>query len=306
MNKELLREVATYYEDVWLSRLENGASDGCVHYGLHIDGMSTKPKINTNRLIGNTLVREMGDGCEAHGLKHGTQSWRVLDLGCGVAGTMSFLRDHHPGFDLLGVCSSEKEMRVAQWLYRGYVPDVQVFDYHKAWQHFGQKPVTPRRLDAVYAIESLCQSWDRIAVLSNVWVALKPGGVFLVLDAMLEGDVTDLALKTDPGEKSLRDLYEDVRAGFHVPDLYEVPLMEELVNAGFEVEQELDFTPNVAESIFDSAGRAIYRDGTNAIPLRKQLHGLACVGMAALLAAKKLRYTLTIARKPIDADTQAQ
>ena len=48
MNKENLREVATYYEDVWLSRLENGASDGCVHYGLHIDGMSTKPKLNTN------------------------------------------------------------------------------------------------------------------------------------------------------------------------------------------------------------------------------------------------------------------
>ena len=287
MNKENLREVATYYEDVWLSRLENGASDGCVHYGLHIDGMSTKPKINTNRLIGNTLVREMGPPTN--------KTWRVLDLGCGVAGTMAFLREHHPDFDLIGICSSEKEQRVAQWLHRGYVPSVRVLDFHKS---ITSSECYPPALDAVYAIESLCQSWDRQAVLANVWMSLKPGGLFLVLDAMLDGDVHHAG--------GLLKLYEDVRAGFHVPDLYEVPLMTRLVNAGFEVEKELDFTPNVAESIFDSAGRAIYRDGTNAIPLRTQLHGLACAGMAGLLAHKRLRYTLTIARKPIDADTQAE
>ena len=294
MNKENLREVATYYEDVWLSRLENGASDGCVHYGLHIDGMSTKPKINTNRLIGNTLVREMGPPTN--------KTWRVLDLGCGVAGTMAFLREHHPDFDLIGICSSEKEQRVAQWLHRGYVPSVRVLDFHEEWGH-----VIPRRLDGVYAIESLCQSWDRQVVLANVRMSLKPGGLFLVLDAMLEGDAPLHDYQYGPGAKSLKDLYEDVQAGFHVPDLYEVPLMTELVNAGFEVEKEIDLTPNVAESIFDSAGRAIYRDGTNAIPLRTQLHGLACVGMAGLLAHKKLRYTLTIARRPIpDADNQAE
>jgi hypothetical protein len=136
-------------------------------------------------------------------------------------------------------------------------------------------------------------------VLANVKEALIPGGVFLVLDAHLDGDAPDDG-KGSLGEKSLSDLYRDICDGFHVPDLYEVPLMTELVNAGFEVEQELDFTPNVAESIFASAGRAIYADGTNAIPLRKQLHGLACVGMAGLLAHKKLRYTLTIARKPVE------
>jgi MPBQ/MSBQ methyltransferase len=284
VNEKQLREVATYYEDVWLAKLENGWSDGCVHYGLHIDGMSSKPKINTNRLIANTLVREMEVSDEVQ---------RVLDLGCGVAGTMAFLRDHHPHFDVFGVCSSDKEKRVARTMHRGYDPVVWVFDYHKAWPAF-----TPRRLDAAYAIESLCQSWDRPAALANVWMSLVPGGVFLVLDAMLDGDVHHAG--------GLLKLYEDVRSGFHVPDLYEVPLMTELVNAGFEVEKELDFTPNVAESMFGSAGRAIYHDGTNAIPLRTQLHGLACVGMAGLLAHKKLRYTLTIARKPIDADTQAE
>ena len=292
MNKENLREVATYYEDVWLSRLENGASDGCVHYGLHIDGMSTKPKLNTNRLIGNTLVREMGPPTN--------KTWRVLDLGCGVAGTMAFLREHHPDCDLIGICSSEKEQRVAQWLHRGYVPSVRVLDYHDDEMNFFP-------LDAVYAVESLCQSRDRQAVLANVKKSLMPGGLFLVLDAMLDGDPPEDDYGPGPVmEKTLKDLYDDVRAGFHVPDLYEVPLMDELIVAGFEVEQELDFTPNVAEAIFDSAGRAIYRDGTNCIPLRKQLHGLACVGMAALLAAKKLRYTLTIARKPIDADTETK
>jgi len=285
MNKEQLREVATYYEDVWLMKMENGASDGCVHYGLHIDGMSTKPKINTNRLIENTLNREMPD-----------ESDHVMDLGCGVGGTLAHLNKGPNRWKLYGMTSSIKEKRVSQVIHRTK-PNVWVGDYHEnwdtKWEFFG----------GIYAIESLCQSWDRQAVLAEVWRSLVPGGVFLVLDAMLEGDVPDDG--ADPGEKSLRDMYDDVRVGFHVPDLYEVPLMEELVTAGFEVEQELDFTPNVAESIFDSAGRAIYRDGTNCIPLRKQLHGLACVGMAALLAHKKLRYTLTIARKPIDADTQA-
>ena len=244
--------------------------------------------------IENTLVREMVPRSIEKG-------WNVLDLGCGIGGTLKHLWSKQKrAWRLAGVCSSPKEERIAAMSLPTWI-DVVALDYHDlSFTEFFYD------LHGVYAVESLCQSWDRPRVLANVWYALAPGGVFLVLDAMLEGDVTDLALKTDPGEKSLRDLYEDVRAGFHVPDLYEVPLMEELVNAGFEVEQELDFTPNVAESIFDSAGRAIYRDGTNAIPLRKQLHGLACVGMAALLAAKKLRYTLTIARKPIDADTQAQ
>ena len=284
MSVDNLREVATYFEDVWLTRLENGASDGCAHYGLRLDGMSTKPKINTNRLIGNTLVREIKT-------KRHSGKRKVLDLGCGVAGTMAFLRHFCPDFELSGVCSSEKERRVAQWLHRGYVPAVTVRDYHDDEMNFYP-------CDAVYAIESLSHSWDRPAVLANVWMSLVPGGVFLVLDAMLDGDVHHAG--------GLLKLYEDVRSGFHVPDLYEVPLMTELVNAGFEVEKELDFTPNVAESMFGSAGRAIYHDGTNAIPLRTQLHGLACVGMAGLLAHKKLRYTLTIARKPIDADTQAE
>jgi len=292
MNKEQLREVATYYEDVWLSRLENGASDGCVHYGLHIDGMSTKPKINTNRLIENTLVREMPPRSDEGG-------WNVLDLGCGIGGTLKHLHSKRSrSWDLAGVCSSIKEERIAIMKLPAFV-DVVAFDYHDP-----SLPEYFRDLHGVYAVESLCQSWDRQAVLANVKNSLVPGGVFLVLDAMLEGDVPDDG--ADPGEKTLKDLYDDVRSGFHVPDLYEVPLMTELVTAGFEVEQELDFTPNVAESIFDSAGRAIYRDGTNCIPLRTQLHGLACVGMAALLAHKKLRYTLTIARKPIDADTEAK
>ena len=287
MNKEKLREVATYYEDVWLTRLENGASDGCVHYGLHIDGMSPKPKLNTNRLIENTLVREMPHRSEG-GAKQG-----VLDLGCGIGGTLKHLYEKRGyAWELFGVCSSSKEERIAV-LNLPLAVDVVALDYHDV-------SLTERfyPLHGVYAVESLCQSWDRPQVLTNVWHALVPGGVFLVLDAMLDGDVHHAG--------GLLKLYEDVRAGFHVPDLYEVPLMTRLVNAGFEVEKELDFTPNVAESIFDSAGRAIYRDGTNAIPLRTQLHGLACAGMAGLLAHKRLRYTLTIARKPIDADTQAE
>ena len=286
MNKEQLREVATYYEDVWLMKMENGWSDGCIHYGLHIDGMNTKPKMNTNRLIENTLVREMPPRSIEKG-------WNVLDLGCGIGGTLKHLHSKRSrSWDLAGVCSSIKEERIAIMKLPAFV-DVVAFDYHDP-----SLPEYFRDLHGVYAIESLCQSWDRQAVLANVKKALRPGGVFLVLDAMLDGDIHHAG--------GLLKLYEDVRSGFHVPDLYEVPLMTELVNAGFEVEQELAFTPNVAESIFDSAGRAIYRDGTNCIPLRKQLHGLACVGMAALLAHKKLRYTLTIARKPIDADTEAK
>jgi len=294
MNKEQLREVATYYEDVWLMKMENGWSDGCIHYGLHIDGMNTKPKMNTNRLIENTLVREMPPRSIEKG-------WNVLDLGCGIGGTLKHLWSKQKrAWRLAGICSSPKEERIAAMSLPTWV-DVVALDYHdlSLTEHFYD-------LHGVYAVESLCQSWDRPRVLANVWYALAPGGVFLVLDAMLDGDPPDDYGPGPVGEKTLKDLYDDVRSGFHVPDLYEVPLMTELVTAGFEVEQELDFTPNVAESIFDSAGRAIYRDGTNCIPLRKQLHGLACVGMAALLAHKKLRYTLTIARKPIDADTEAK
>tara|TARA_R110000824_G_scaffold54030_5_gene149140 strand:- start:2754 stop:3629 length:876 start_codon:yes stop_codon:yes gene_type:complete len=286
MNQKQLREVSTYYEDVWLSRLENGASDGCVHYGLHIDGMSSKPKINTNRLIENTLVRELPPRSIEEG-------WSVLDLGCGIGGTLKHLCDKKKhAWELSGVCSSPKESRVAQMNLPSFV-EVSAIDFHdEFWADSNLFD-----LHGIYAVESLCQSWDRQAVLANVKEALIPGGVFLVLDAMLDGDAPDDG-KGSLGEKSLSDLYRDICDGFHVPDLYEVPLMTELVNAGFDVEQELDFTPNVAESIFASAGRAIYTDGTNAIPLRKQLHGLACVGMAGLLAHKKLRYTLTIARKP--------
>ena len=286
MSQKNLREVATYYEDVWLSRLENGASDGCIHYGLHIDGMSSKPKINTNRLIENTLVRELPPRSVEEG-------WSVLDLGCGVGGTLKHLYDKKKhAWELSGVCSSPKESRVAQMNLPSFV-EVSAIDFHdEFWADSNLFD-----LHGVYAVESLCQSWDRPQVLANVLEALVPGGVFLVLDAHLDGDVPD-DTKGLRGEKSLSDLYRNICDGFHVPDLYEVPLMTELVNAGFEVEQELDFTPNVAESIFASAGRAIYADGTNAIPLRKQLHGLACVGMAGLLAHKKLRYTLTIARKP--------
>ena len=293
-NDNKFRNVVTYYEDVWLERLER-RQDGSCHYGLHVDGMSTKPKINTNRLIDAVLTQEMDP-------EHPHVCTNVLDLGCGLGETMRHLEEKH-GQDWLvrGICSSPKESRTGNAIskargYRGYST---VFDFNDRSLDAHECVAGDEYLGlfhGVYAIESLCQAWDRQATLAWVSGWLKPGGVFVVLDARLEGDVPE-DRTARPGENSTADLYQDILWGFQVPDLYEKPLSIELIEAGFTVSPEVDYTTEVAESMFESAGRARYELATRRVPMRMQKHYEACIGMAGLLAHGKLRYSLNVARK---------
>jgi len=290
-----LSEVSNYFDDIWVPRLQlghNEESGSGIHYGLSPDpleaGEGMPPKERTNRIVSKAVDTYRP-------FKPITQRVHILDVGCGVGGTMNYLSEQHPEWFMSGICSGMQEYRTACRLFPAMMlrmpaggggdgHSIMVGDFHEEFSF-------THPLHGAYALESLCQSWDKARVLSNVFKALVPGGVFVVVDAHLEEDA-------DLDDPKIEKLYRDVKEGFYVPDLYERGLMLQLVDAGFEIRSDIDLTANVAPSIFESAGRAMHINGTQCVPLRMQLHCMACIGMAGLLAHKEIRYRVTTCNKP--------
>lgn len=136
--------------------------------------------------------------------------WHVVDLGCGVGGTLFQVIRHRADPPLaLGLTLSGYQARAA----RRWALDhgMQAFGGF-AEADFHHTPVAPT-IDLAWAIEAFCHALDPQQVYQQVATMLRPGGRLVVIDDML----TDQgAHPTDPRLLALVDAF---RVGWHVPGL---------------------------------------------------------------------------------------
>lgn len=301
--RDKLAAVSAYYEEVWVPRMLMGHNEASAaqHFGLvgefGLGGVSFE-KMNTNQRV-HARIRK--GPVPLHRLPRPSYASeyqfqiRCLDLGCGVGGTMMFMHDKihatSSPIDSRGICSSPREQEAAEHL--SGIPGEHIFvqDYHD--------PLQGGPYGAIYAIESLCHSWDRARVIDNIWEALVPGGMFLCMDA----ELTSSSLVKKQGSRwspQLRAFYSDVCIGMKCPDLYECNLANLLEDRGFEALEYHNYTPDVAPDVFESAGKAFYKlygkDFRGSVAVREHLIG--CIGLAGLLCHNVARYGMHVAVKP--------
>lgn len=206
-------------------RFGHGGASAAIHRAVWGPGVTTRPEAITyvNRLI----LAELS----THG------STTVLDLGCGVGGTIAYLQAAHPA-EYCGVTLSPVQADLASRLLarspktEGAGASVRVGDFHRSDDIGGP-------YDAIYAVEALLHADPLEKVVENVRAALGAGGVFVACDDFLNSSVGGA------GGREARWI-ATFRRGWHADGLTSYDRFLEMCRYnGLSLTHDLDLTPHL-------------------------------------------------------------
>ncbi len=103
----------------------------------------------------------------------------LVDLGCGMGGTMLYAAKKYESIKAIGVTLSDFQVKEGNHRLKDYNPLIVKEDYTNTSFVSGVA-------DGVYAIESLCHCGHSIASLKEAYRILKPEGKFVMTDAFLK------------------------------------------------------------------------------------------------------------------------
>jgi cyclopropane fatty-acyl-phospholipid synthase-like methyltransferase len=159
---------------------------------------------------------------------------RILDLGCGVGGSILYLASRKPG-SYTGVTLSPVQARMAERVLSsvdGSDTEVKAGDF--SGREFWGSLSDPA--DLAFSIEAMVHVADLQGVLSGAAGVLRPGGRLVVMD--------DFLAEREPVSSKERRWLREFREGWRAAGLRRVSdLLEEARRHGFEPVREEDFTP---------------------------------------------------------------
>lgn len=216
---DVLKAVRRYYDSNTrlFDKHESGASDA-VHRAVWGPGVSRR-EAAFDYVNGLIMERVKGAG-------------RVLDLGCGIGGTLFYLLRRTDGTGLgvtLSPVQAERARRRAREL--GMQDRVRF----RVTSYLDLPKGT--RADAAWAVESFVHGPDPGAFFRSAAAALEPGGVLVVCDDFLT---------LRGAERAQARCLRDFRWGWHVHSLVTPARAAELAReAGFTLEEDHDLTPHL-------------------------------------------------------------
>ncbi len=195
--------VARYYDRNTGRFLRFGGGRGAlaIHRELWAPGVRSAEEAK------RTVNAILGDAIQAEAVEAPT----VLDLGCGVGGTLIELAQRFARGRLHGVTLSPRQVEMAKALIREHgLSDrvsVHLGDFHRLRLSTGEEPV---RADTVIAVESFAHASDAEAFFRTAATHLRPGGALLLVDDFLVRRREDL---DDPGRRLAGDFARGWRLG---------------------------------------------------------------------------------------------
>lgn len=215
-------QIASYYDRNTPRFLRHGGSTaaGAIHRQIWAPGVTSKDQALAyiNRLV----------TAEIEPILHAaTGDARVLDLGCGVGGTATWLAQALD-VDVIGVTNSAVQQQLAArrsaelglgHRCRFLQADFSDFD-------------TPGNVAAVVMIEALTHASDTASLLSAIWEMLLPGGSLIIADDFIA-----------PGVSPANHWLWQFQRGWHLNSLLSAAEFQTLAaQAGFRQVKDIDLT----------------------------------------------------------------
>ncbi|MFP4010526.1 MAG: SAM-dependent methyltransferase [Spirochaetaceae bacterium] len=230
-------------------RFGRGSSDGAIHRAIWSPGTRRLEQAvhYTDRLVLGDLHEVLGDrqrqgadGDGVDGARSADSTPVVVDLGCGVGGSIAFLERRRPGV-YIGITNSsvQRDIAASRARKRGSAAAFRLDDMDDPALYRERLP--RRGVDLVMMIESFVHAAAPRVVLGGAARVLRPGGRLVICDDTL-GEAPGLARNcdgaagggdTDPPRsrrriRSCEHLLDRFRAGWHVRTLI---ALEELASA---------------------------------------------------------------------------
>lgn len=186
-------EVAPYF-DILLQRLREGEPRATRAFGRHVHwGYWPQPDhfAGTPEDYGDAAERLCQKMLDAAGVRDGL---RVLDVGCGLGGTIASLNERCTGLDLVGVNIDPRQIAWAEEHVRPRAGNKIRFLVGDACA----LPFTEPEFDVVLAVECIFHFPSRLDFFRGAVRALKPGGLLVLSDMVPAADMVSYLQRGDP------------------------------------------------------------------------------------------------------------
>jgi len=182
-------EMIDFYDEATVD-YEFWSKDLNMHFGYY------KP-LKNSLFSRNTMLNEMNNQVLKR-LNISKDKSNLIDLGCGVGGTMRYALKKYKNLSAFGVTLSEFQVKTGNKLLknkRGTIVN----------ENYNNTPFKPNTFNAALAIESLCHSGHKKESLQEAHRILKPRGRFVIADAFLKKEETDLCYGSHYAHRRLCD-----------------------------------------------------------------------------------------------------
>lgn len=228
-NKSASRRDITNFYDEATSDYRFWSKDLNMHFGYFIFGRTNPLRRDS---MGNEMNRQIYNRLQ---LPEG--STIVADLGCGMGGTMRNFLKKNPKLSTIGVTLSPFQVQEGNKLLKGKKGLI-------LEENYCDTSMASKSVDGVVGIESLCHSGHSKETLREAYRIVKPGGRFVIADAFLKKEASDLCVGSSFS-------YRKLCKGWSLDGLGVISKVKEhLKEIGFRNVTVEDISLRVAPSVF--------------------------------------------------------
>lgn len=258
------------------------SKDFNMHFGYYIPFKTTLFKRDT-------MLNEMNNQV-FNRLNFSKRNGLVMDLGCGIGGTMHYGLRKYPRLSILGVTLSPFQVREGN-------KRLQHMNGLILEENYCKTSFADTSFDSAYAIESFCHSGHSKEALTEAYRILKPNGKLVIADAFLKKDPDQLC----PGGHYC---YDQLCKGWSLEGLGSiVRVKKSLEEIGFKnvIVEDISFrvAPSVLHVPFAITGfilKKIFRKETLKLESWKNLKG-SLFALLSGLHMKSFGYYIVTAKK---------
>ena len=223
------RAEITHFYDEATSDYSFWSKDLNMHFGYFAWG-------RTNLFKRDNMLNEMNRQIYSR-LELPKEKATIADLGCGMGGTMRYFLRQHPQLSAIGVTLSPFQVREGNKLLKGKKAII-------LEENYCGTSIPTNSMDAAVGIESLCHAGHSNESLREAYRIVKPGGTFVLADAFLKKDPSQLCLGS-------RFSYNQLCKGWSLDGLGVISVVEQnLKEIGFSKVTVEDISFRVAPSVF--------------------------------------------------------